>query len=220
MEKQRGPGHPGRGAIKRAIDLACLALVSPCACTCALERRIGTGESIFALWAQLFAIVPGMPGVFLRRAFYRLTLDSCARNFFVGFGAIFSHRGAEVGEDAYIGPYAIVGSARLGRGCLLGSRSSVMSGGSLHVLDSDNRWSPADLTRLRQVNIGDYAWIGEASLIMADVGPSAMVAAGAVVSNRVPPAVVVAGNPARFVRHLVAQQDVEGHPDTGTVSRR
>jgi serine acetyltransferase len=33
-----------------------------------------------------------------------------------------------------------------------------------------------------------------------------MVAAAAVVSNPVPPGIVVAGNPARFVRHLVPQR--------------
>jgi acetyltransferase-like isoleucine patch superfamily enzyme len=42
---------------------------------------------------------------------------------------------------------------------------------------------------------------------MADVGHGATVAAGSVVSNAVPPAVVVAGNPARFVRRLTCTRD-------------
>jgi serine acetyltransferase len=37
---------------------------------------------------------------------------------------------------------------------------------------------------------------------MADIGAGAMVAAGSVVSNAVPVAVMVAGNPARFVRRV------------------
>src|SRR5215213_2517195 len=91
-------------ALKRAIDLFCLAVVAPCAWTCTLEAKLGSAESVFGFWAQLLAMVPGIPGVFLRRAFYRSTLDACARNFFVGFGALFSHRCSVVGENAYIGP--------------------------------------------------------------------------------------------------------------------
>jgi virginiamycin A acetyltransferase len=209
-----------RTTVKRAIDGSCLALVAPCAWACALERKLTRGDVAFTFWAQAFALVPGLPGVFLRRAFYRLTLDECARSFFVGFGAIFSHRRVVVGEDAYIGPYAIVGSSKLGRGCLIGSRSSIVSGGALHVLDSENRWTPADMTRLQQVEIGEYAWLGEACLVMADVGRAAMVAAGSVASSRVPPGVVVAGNPARFVRRLIADEDTEARSVRSTLSVR
>lgn len=52
---------------------------------------------------------------------------------------------------------------------------------------------------------------------MADVGRSAAVGAGSVVSASVPPDVVVAGNPARFVRklrgpqeHAIARQEQAG----------
>jgi acetyltransferase-like isoleucine patch superfamily enzyme len=40
---------------------------------------------------------------------------------------------------------------------------------------------------------------------MADTGPCCMVAAGAVVSTAVPPGVMVAGNPARFVKKLIGE---------------
>jgi acetyltransferase-like isoleucine patch superfamily enzyme len=48
-------------------------------------------------------------------------------------------------------------------------------------------------------------WIGEAAVVMADIGRSSTVAAGAVVSSCVPPGIVVAGNPARFVRFHAPQ---------------
>jgi virginiamycin A acetyltransferase len=196
-------GRPVRRAVKRAIDLACMAVVGPSAAMCALEARLSRGaEDVFAFWTQALALVPGWPGVSLRRAFYRLTLERCGDSFFVGFGAFFSHRAAIVEDEVYIGPYAIVGSSWLHRGCLLGSRASVVSGAALHVRGEEGRWLPSDLTRLRRIEIGEFAWIGEAAVVMADVGRSAMVAAGAVVSSAVPPSVVVAGNPARFVRAL------------------
>ena len=67
--------------VKRAIDGCCLAMVSPLAGLCALESRSGGGDACFTFSAQLGAPLPGLPGVFLRRAFYRLTLESCGRSF-------------------------------------------------------------------------------------------------------------------------------------------
>jgi acetyltransferase-like isoleucine patch superfamily enzyme len=198
---------PARRGIKRALDLCCLVLVAPCAALChAQARGRARRQSLFLFWAQLFALVPGTPGVFARRAFYRLTLERCSGNFMIGFGAFFSHREVVVEADVYVGPYAIVGSARLRRGCLVGSRASILSGGQLHELDEEGRWLPANLERLHQVEIGEHAWIGEGAVVMSDVGRAAMVAAAAVVSTPVPPGIVVAGNPARFVRHLVPQR--------------
>jgi virginiamycin A acetyltransferase len=200
-----------RRAAKSAIDAVCLLLMLPAAALCAAEARLApASETFFTFWAQAVALIPGVAGVFLRRAFYRLTLEACASTFSIGFGAMFSHRQATIEQDAYVGPYAIVGSCRLGRGCLIGSRSSILSGGSLHTLDADGRWAATDLTKLRRVVIGSYAWIGESSVIIADVGPSAMVAAGSVVSSAVPAHTMVGGNPARFVRRLhVTAQDEE-----------
>ena len=88
---------------------------------------IGLGHYL-TVAAILFTL--GIVGIFIRRAFYRLTLEHCAGSFSIGFGAVFSHRQARVEHDAYVGPYAIVGSCRLGRGCLIGSRSSILSGAS------------------------------------------------------------------------------------------
>ncbi len=171
---------------------------------CQLEAR-GDGESVFQFWTQFFSMVPGPPGVFLRRAFYRLTLERCTGTFFVGFGALFSHRAAIIEDAVYVGPYAIVGSSRLRRGCLIGSRAGIISGSGLHELTADGLRAPTDIRRLRQVEIGEGAWIGEGALVMADVGRLATVAAGSVVSSPIIAGVVVAGNPARFIRHLVVQ---------------
>ena len=192
-----------RRRIKRGLDVCSLVVVAPAIAICAIERRLTPdNEDLFLTFAQAFALLPGLPGVFLRRAFYRHTLESCSGNFFVGFGAFFSQRRVTIEADVYIGPYAIVGMSKLRRGCLIGSRVSIMSGKNPHPQDENGRWLPTDRARLEQVEIGEYAWLGEGAMVMADVGPSAMIAAGAVVTNRVPAFVMVAGNPARFVRSL------------------
>ncbi len=198
-----------RQGIKRLLDAGCIILVAPLGGLCALEAaRDVHRDTIFSFCAHVFALMPGLPGAFLRRAFYRLTLDSCQGSFHVGFGAFFSHRQSTVEDGVYIGPYSIVGSSRLRRGSLIGSRAGIISGAGLHEFDADGRRMPTDPQRLRQLDIGEDVWIGEGCLIMADVGQSSTVAAGSVVSSRVPSGVVVAGNPARFVRH-VAQAKVQ-----------
>jgi virginiamycin A acetyltransferase len=194
-----------RLGIKRFANGISLTVAMPAAALCWLETKwTDRGEAVFAFWAQLFAMLPGRPGMYLRRGFYRLTLESCDPRCYIGFGAICSHRDVRIERDVYVGTYSLIGSAWLHERCLIGSRASLLSGGALHELGPDSRWTPTNLRRLRQIHIGPDTWIGEAAVVFADVGAGALVAAGAVVSTNVAPCIVVAGNPARFVRTLSA----------------
>jgi virginiamycin A acetyltransferase len=200
-----------RSLLKGLANLVALVLVSPCALTTWLEARLAApSEAVFGFWANVMAMLPGLPGMYLRRAYYCSTLDSCSLNCYLGFGMLFTHRQVEVEEQAYVGPYSLVGSCRLSKGCLIGSRVSVLSGPSLHLLDDQGRWLPADLTRLNHIEIGEGVWIGEGAIVMVSIGAGSLVGSGAVVSTRVRPGVVVAGNPARFVRRL--RPDSEAAP--------
>jgi virginiamycin A acetyltransferase len=199
-----------RDLVKRLVDAIGLVLVAPCAWTCAFDNPGRSNESIFKFWSQLFAIAPGPPGVVLRRAFYRLTLDECSGSFFIGFGAMFAHRKAAIEDGVYVGPYAMIGASRLRRGCLIGTRAGIISGSALHEVGADGRRTPTDFSKLQQVEIGENAWIGEGALIMADIGRGATVAAGAVVSSAVMSGVVVAGNPARFIKHITVPDEEGG----------
>jgi virginiamycin A acetyltransferase len=169
-----------------------------------LEHRLfATSEGWFQLFAQAFAGIPGRPGVWLLRAYYWWTLESCSLRVFVGYGAYFAHRSARVADHVYIGAYAVIGSVDLGSWALIGTRVSVLSGGHLHAMDAHGRWLPSDLSRLQRTVVGEHAWIGEGAIVMANVGRGAMVAAGSVVSAPVAESVMVGGNPARFIRNLL-----------------
>src|SRR4051812_48277612 len=52
----------------------------------------------FPGWSQLFSLVPGMFGDYLRRAFYRLVLPGCGHDACISFGTVFSHPTAEIGN--------------------------------------------------------------------------------------------------------------------------
>jgi acetyltransferase-like isoleucine patch superfamily enzyme len=193
-------------AVKGIANMLAMLVVWPAGVMCWLEKRLfSEAEGVFGFWTHVFAQLPGHPGLYLRRAFYCLTLEQCALKSYIGFGTLFSHRWARVEEDVYIGPYAVIGSVLLRRGCLIGTRASLLSGAGQHEQSADGRWTPSEVTRFKEIEIGEHAWIGEAATIMADVGAGSVVAAGAVVSAAVPASVVVAGNPARFVRQVKSE---------------
>ena len=204
MTTQRASGV--RTAVKQAAHLVAMVVAAPLGLACAIEKRVLPGhEGMFRLCTDTMALVPGPLGVILRRAFYRMALDQCHAECYISFGAMFTHRETIVERGVYLGMWALVGSARLCEGTSIGSRASLLSGTELHEF-VDDKWTPYDHGRLRQIVLGPHALIGEGAIVMADVGPSAMVAAGAVVSSKVAGGVVVAGNPARFVRRLETQR--------------
>jgi acetyltransferase-like isoleucine patch superfamily enzyme len=57
------------------------------------------------------------------------------------------------------------------------------------------------------VTVGRGAWLGSASVVMADVGHGTVVGAGSVVTKPLPPDVVAAGVPARIIRSRVPQAE-------------
>ncbi len=191
-----------RTAGKRLLNAAALLLMAPVALSCAVADRVGVGHAAYTFWSQSWALLPGVPGRFLRRGFYRWMLRACAEDVTIEFGAVLSRRGAELGTGAYIGAYALIGWARIGDRTLIGSRVSVLSGGRQHERSADGRWLGTDPADLRCVTLGPDTWIGEGAIIMANIGTRCMVSAGAVVSSSVPDDVMVGGNPARFIRRL------------------
>ena len=193
-----------RSATKATANFLAWILVSPAVLFCYLETLRGDGyERSFHSCGQMVAILPGFFGMCLRRAFYCGAAKACSRRCQIGFGVILSHRDAMIEDDVYIGNYALLGRVVLRQGCLIGSRSSILSTGQHHVLDSRGHWTTPDNLSLGATEVGAYAWIGEGAIVMADVGTGAMIAAGAVVGTKVPDHVMVAGNPARFVKKLV-----------------
>lgn len=190
--------------LKQLLNLISQILVLPLVLLCKLEEIVFSRdtETIFHICVHSLALVPGLPGVFLRRGFYSLTLDQCSVDCVIGFGTIFSHRHTTVQKHVYIGSYAIIGSAFLGEHSLIGSRVSILSGKALHERGEDGMWTPYSSDKLEQVTVARNVWIGEGAIISADVGEGSMVGSGAVISVNVRPHVIMTGNPARFVKKL------------------
>ncbi len=167
------------------------------ALTSNLEAWFTARQDVFIFWGQLFALLPGLPGKYVRKCYYYLTLGACTLDWEIGFLSYFTDRRAEVGRRVYIGVGSYVASATIGDGCLIGSRVSIVGGKRQHKFGPDGRLTPFDPVEAQQVRIGEETWIGEGAVLMADVGSRCIVAAGSIVSNAVPDGRIVGGNPAR-----------------------
>jgi len=161
----------------------------------ALVTGFGRFEGLFSFIAQVLAIVPDLPGSYVRVAFYRMTLRSCAREFVMGTGAYFAHPQISVGDGVGIAQSCIIGYATIGDGAMLGPHVQVLSGGEQHKRDSQGRLTDEG-RKYTPVSIGEHCFIGANSVILADVGAKSTVAAGSVVFTPVPAGVTVGGNPA------------------------
>src|SRR5262249_39241104 len=60
--------------LKWAGRLFGLALVLVPALTCALESWLTHRQDVFVFWGQLFSLIPGLPGKYVRKCYYFLTL--------------------------------------------------------------------------------------------------------------------------------------------------
>ena len=182
-----------------AIALGLVSTAVP-ALTCRIERFLGDRDALFLFWGQAFALVPGMPGDYLRKCFYFLTLGRCSLNCEIGFLTFVHDRRTQIGHRVHIGTAVGLGWVSVGDGCLVASRVSILSGANQHQLGPDGRLTPHDRTTAKQLHIGHDTWIGEGAIIMADVASHCIVGAGSVVRKPVDSGSLVTGNPARSIR--------------------
>jgi UDP-2-acetamido-3-amino-2,3-dideoxy-glucuronate N-acetyltransferase len=131
--------------------------------------------------------------------------------------------GCEIGDDTKIGAFVEVQKkASIGRRCKISSHTFICEGvtiednvfighGVVFINDSYPRATTPDGTlqteadwHVERTVIRKGASIGSGATILANVvvGENAIVGAGSVVTKDVPANTIVAGNPARFLRHV------------------
>jgi len=188
-----------RDRLKRAADAIVLAIVIFPWLLYRLESYFFGAEKVFPGWSQAFSLVPGLPGTYLRRGFYRLGLPQGDRDACICFGTVFSHPTARIGHKVYVGLFCVIGDVTLEDDVIVASRVSIANGRAQHGIDRLDipvREQPGEYPR---VTIGRDTWLGEGSVVLVDVGRHCVIGASALVTRPIPDYSIAVGVPAKVV---------------------
>jgi virginiamycin A acetyltransferase len=194
-----------RRCFKRFVQIVAVVLAFPFALLCFFGRI----RSSYTFLAHGFALAPGIPGSYLRTAFYRLTLRRCSKDVTIWFGSYFVDPDTCIGALTSIGSYCVMGRCQIGMRTQIGSHVLVPSGRRQHLRDPKGELGSC-LDGLTV--IGSDCWIGDGAIVMAEVGDGATIGAGAVVTHPISPRMVAAGNPARMLHDVSSVAELASTP--------
>jgi acetyltransferase-like isoleucine patch superfamily enzyme len=136
---------------------------------------------------------------------------------------ISSPKGLRIGDDVYIGKFcSIQVNGRIGNGVLIANNVGVVGrrDHDMRAVGACIRRAPwvGDSPQLaahhaNNIEIGDDVWIGYGAVVLSGItiGRGAVVAAGAVVKDNVPPYEIVAGNPSRSIGRRFTDDQIALH---------
>jgi virginiamycin A acetyltransferase len=195
------PATPAASSpLKALARFAAFLVVLPSLVSYVIRRAVLGSDRALEGSSEMWSLVPGVAGQYLRRAFLARTLEGCAPTAVIGFGTILSKSGARIDDRAYVGPGGVLGLVHIERDVLIGSGVQITSGRQTHGTDDPSVPIRDQAGAPRLVRIGAGAWIGSGAIVMADVGRNAVVGAGSVVTKPIPDSVVAAGVPAQVIR--------------------
>jgi virginiamycin A acetyltransferase len=174
--------------------------VSPILLWFVVKRAVMDPDRALQGSAQALALLPGLPGQYLRRAFLSMALERCAPTSVVEFGVTFSKVGARLDENVYVGPFCSLGRVHLERDVLVAGGVHIPSGADTHATTLVETAIREQGGSRELVRVGQGTWIGNGAIVMADVGRNCVIGAGAVVTSAIPDRSVAVGVPARVIR--------------------
>lgn len=196
-----------RPALRSTLSFLFFTLVAPLSLPVRWTRRLDRHDHIFRFGSQCVSLVPGLLGIYVRRAYYVTVLPRCGEDVLIEFGTIFAQRDTEIGKRVYIGAFCNVGTCRIGDEVLVGSNVDIISGRHVHYFDAPHIPIRDQGGLFEKISVGRGSWLGNRSVVMADVGSHCVVGAGAVVVRPCDDYVIYAGNPAHPVRNRLEEPD-------------
>lgn len=158
-------------------------------------------EGLFSSISQFLCLLPGKTGCYFRVAFYRYALSYCHPNIVIGFATIFSQRDTDIHEGVYIGPQCNIGKCKIDKNTLIASGVHIMSGNKQHLFDNLTTPIQQQGGEFEKITIGEDSWIGNGSLVMANIGKKCIIGAGSVVTKPIPDYSIAVGNPAKVIKN-------------------
>lgn len=194
-----------RDALKLTAHVLATIAISPALLSYYVRAQVLGPDRALEGSTQALAWLPGLLGVYLRRAFLTWTIASCDRRASVHFGTLLSQTGARLDANVYVGPNCHLGLVHLERDVLLAAGVHVPSGAKTHGTDDFDTPIREQEASRSLVRIGEGSWIGSGAVVLADVGKHSVVGAGSVVTKPIPDFVVAAGVPARVIRSRIEE---------------
>ncbi len=156
-------------------------------------------DLLFPDIAQLLSLIPGIIGNYIRKEFYKFSLKGCSDNCCISFGTIITFRDIEIGQRAYIGVRCMIGGS-IGDDVLIGSNVDILSGKNQHSFESLDKPISQQEQKFENIKIGNGSWVGNSSVVMANIGEGCVIGAGSVVVNDIEDFSIAVGNPAKIIK--------------------
>lgn len=160
------------------------------------------------VWLEaLFRGVPGVWGIWLRRANYKSRFRKCGKNFRIGIGSrIQQPKAIYIGNNVSLNDYAWIaanqknGEIFIGDNTIVGPRCILHSGN--HIYSAPQIPIQKQGYKFAQIHIGKDVWLGSNVTVLqgVEIGDGAVVAAGSVVVKNVEPFTIVGGIPAKKIK--------------------
>lgn len=156
------------------------------------------------------------------RMYYGSLFKSAGRKVrFFPFSSDIHYWNISAGDDVYIGPSARficgVEGICIGNKVIMGPGVTIITGE--HPIDPRGRYI-CDIREKKPgedqaVHIGDDVWIGAGATILkgVEIGRGAIVAAGALVKNNIPPYAIAGGVPAKIIRYRGSKETLLAHEE-------
>ena len=190
-----------KAVLKKTFKIGFRLLLLPLYLWFELLARLTNEDSIFQSISQYLSLIPGKLGSYSRAAFYWWACPETSDDIAIGFLTVFSHRDTTIERGVYIGPQCNIGKCHIGEDTLLGSGVHVISGNKQHQFDDMTKPIQQQGGTFTKVQIGADCWIGNASMILADLAQHCIIASGSVViKNIVEVGSIEGGNPAKFIK--------------------
>lgn len=189
-----------RTLIKRLFLVLGIIVTLPLILLCLLEELLcgRDCERVYGFGKELLAAVPTIIGEYLRLGFYRCVCSHISVDVALMYNSMLAHRDVTIGPGVVVGVGTIIGKAVIEEGVLFGARVSLLSGKYQHGRPGV-RVLGAPKGEFASITIGAHSWIGQQSVVMANVGRGCTIGAGSVLMKDAPDNTTFMGNPARKV---------------------
>lgn len=188
-----------KAVLKTSANVLAALVVSPIVLWYRISILLIGESQAFTDCSQVMSLLPGLTGIYLRRAFYWFVFPKVGQDACINFGTVFSHSGASIGKTAYIGVGCMIGDVEIGDDVLIGSHVSIINGNRQHGIDRLDIPVREQSGEYPRVIIGEDTWIGDRAIVMVDVGKHCVIGAGSVVTKPLEDYTIAVGNPARVI---------------------